>query len=47
MSDRFLLIGTSYLINNHNFDLLFELKPSKKIISPTKYLQTLHKQGND
>ena len=47
MSDRYLLIGTSYLISSNHFDLLFEIRPNKPHISPTKYLQTLHKQGNN
>lgn len=46
MSDRLLLIGTAYLISDHHFDLLMEVKPKKKSIIPSKYLEKLHKQGN-
>jgi len=45
MSDRYLLIGTSYILSPQKFDLLSEQKPKKTHISPTKYLEKLHKQG--
>ena len=46
MSDRYLLIGTSYILSPYKFDLLSERRPKKTHISPHKYLEKLHKQGN-